>query len=125
MVGSIDLSADSQWVIFLIGGVEFQCEVFETVDRLVDVDRKHAEDLNLCLACRKEFVFPQGVDPADFRCSHCGSSEFRASQLYLDSVVELIRSLASDPKLRCGRREAAKFYSTIVELSRNLKKNTG
>lgn len=126
---SINLSADAGWATFVIGGFEFEAEVYEVVDLLADVDAKHRNDLHRCLSCSHEFAVPAELyGKADqYACPACEAraqdGKIKFSQLYLDDVVSLLKSKFNVP--RCSRTEAYAFYSKIVELSDSLKKTTG
>lgn len=122
----IDLSADSQWCEFSIGGQAFECEAFEVAELLADIDHAHRYDPHTCGVCY--LVVPANAEaaPSELRCAACGEKskdKIRFSQVYLDDVAKLLRERFG--LARVSRTEAWRFYDAIASTIRDLKKNLG
>lgn len=134
---AIKLDRDSFWVEFTIGDQSFECEIYETTDRLSEIDLKHRDDASLCLKCSHSYrpTDDEYGRPELARCPNCGATNekpgdvdaatfvrsIKPSQNFLDDVAALLRSQFGVK--RCGRTEASRFYATIVDACNQQKKS--
>lgn len=122
----IEIDDRDDFIPFRINGYEFEVDLCAAADRMSDIDLKHKNDPDQCLACGQSWVpkaEAMGKDDRYF-CPHCqarGIDKIRPAQSFLDDVAAYLVSLGVP---RPGRKSAAEFYNKIVELLNNLKKNT-
>lgn len=115
-----ELDQSSDFATFVIDGKDVEVDIYQVNDKLVEIDRRHLDDLTECEDCLK--AWPPRINGETLtKCPGCDSEKLRPSQDFLDDVAKLVCGYG--PK-RCSRKLAAYFYDKVLGCIGGLKKNT-
>lgn len=122
---TIEIDGDAEWLTIKLADHTFQCELYDALDLLVEIDLRHARDSHECLDCRHRWSTADQTQaaPAKPICPACQSEKVLMSQAFLDDVAKLLTERYGAPK--CSRRGAAYFYNLVVSQSEEAKKKRG
>ena len=112
-----EIDQGDDFVSFKIDSQLYDVDLFAAHDALRKIDIKHKDDPWECYVCLATFY--RASDDLTTACPHCGDSETRRDNSWLDDVAAYVRTLGPE---RCGRNAAGQFYNEIVERVCGLKK---
>ncbi len=117
----INLSAGEDLLYFSIHGYDFEVECADACDRLAKIERQHKSSALECLECGA--VSAIGEPDQKITCPMCHSAKVGMSQIVMDAIAALVRTVYGAP--RCSSGAATAFYRVVVERMDSAKKNTG